>query len=104
MSQDTINRITQVSPMKPKESSVYVEVAWRSKTKRRELPPALSFIGKVLCHDTYERVANAAWRCKQLQTHLIQQLLKQVIKECDGLCSYLRKTKKDDMKSFTGLL
>ena len=106
MSQDTINRITQVSPMQPKESSVYVEVVWPSKTKRRELPPELSSIGKMLCRGTYEQVANAAWRCKQLRPHLIQQLLKQVIKECDGLCSsshpsYLRKTKKDDMKSFS---
>lgn len=75
MSQETIKRVTQVSPMamQPKESSVYVEVVWPSKTKRRELPPELSSIGKMLCRGTCEQVANAAGMCQKLRAYLIQR-------------------------------
>eukprot|EP00112_Aurelia_sp_Birch-Aquarium-sp1_P017402 Seg4027.1 transcript_id=Seg4027.1/GoldUCD/mRNA.D3Y31 product="hypothetical protein" protein_id=Seg4027.1/GoldUCD/D3Y31 len=104
--QETIKRLNTLTPIQEGATSVHVKVVWKSKVQKRELQADLASLGKMLCRGTYEQIANAAWRCKSLRPHLVQQVLKQIIKECDGLCSskypsYLRKTDKGQLMNFS---
>lgn len=69
------------------ETIVSVEVQWRSKTRRRILPVDLSSLGKMLCRGTYAQVARAAWRNDKLREQLILLVVKEIDKECSGMCS-----------------
>ena len=104
--QETIKRLNALTPIQEGATSVQVKVVWKSKVQKRELQADLASLGKMLCRGTYEQIANAAWRCKSLRPHLVQQVLKQIVKECDGLCSskypsYLRKTEKNQLMNFS---
>ena len=104
--QETIKRLSALTPIQEGATSVQVKVVWKSKVQKRELQADLASLGKMLYHGTYEQIANAAWRCNSLQPHLVQQVLKQIVKECDGLCSskyssYLRKTEKNQLMNFS---
>ena len=84
----TVNRLNTVSPKKNGDSStVVVEVKWPSCSKKKELLSDLQSVGKMLCRGTYEQIANSVWRNKKLNKAIVKLILKQIVKECDGLCS-----------------
>ena len=93
---------------------VTVKIDWSTKSKTKVLPDELSSLGKMLCRGTYKQIARAAWTCKALQKYLLQEIAKQVHKECGALCSKginkqnkkrqdscLRKTDKESMLRFS---
>ena len=66
---------------------VTVKIDWSTKSKTKVLPDELSSLGKMLCRGTYKQIAKAAWTCEALQKHFLQEIAKQVHKECGALCS-----------------
>lgn len=101
-------RLSVDEPCKPSssETKVSVEVAWPSQTRRRELGPALQSLGKMLLRGTFQQIASAAWKCKDLRPHLVAEVLKTLNDECTSLCtrkspSLLRQTKRDDIVKFS---
>ena len=88
------------------ETIVTVEVQWESKTRCRILPADLCSLGKMLCRGTYTQIARAAWRNDKLKEQLVLLFLKEIYKECTGMCSsrrpsMLRKTAKEDILKFS---
>ena len=88
------------------ETIVTVEVQWESKTRRRILPADLCSLGKMLCRGTYTQIARAAWRNDKLREQLVLLFLKEIDKECTGMCSsrrpsMLQKTAKEDILKFS---
>ncbi len=99
---------TPVKPDKqPNETSVKVKVTWPSQTAQKVLQPDLESLGKMLVRGTYRQIANAAWRNKYIRQHLVLNVMKDIDKECIGLCSKksnpscLRSPSKDKMLSFS---
>ena len=67
----------------------------------------LQTLGKALARwGTYKQIADAAFRCPSLKTHLITNTLQALGKECNDLCSrktpsLLRKSRPDEMENFS---
>ena len=81
-----------VSPIKsreesPKSASVCVKVEWPSKNAERKLPSDLESLGKMLVRGTYKQIANAAWKNLNIKKELKLLILKEINRECSGLCS-----------------
>lgn len=90
----------------PAETSVTLKVQWPSETRERRLPKDLESLGKMLLRGTYKQVARAAWQNPELRKELQHLALKQIDKECNGLCSKkepscLRSPFKDDLLNFS---
>ena len=69
------------------------------------LPPQLEMLGKSLLYSRWREVSKAAFDTPVLQISLKENFCKILQKESEGLCnkkdpSILRKTSKDDIKSF----
>lgn len=82
LAQVTIERLNSSNERIEQSTKVSVEVTWKSQTKND-----LTSLGTMLCQGTYQQIANAVWRNKNLQKNIVKIFLKQIIKECDGLYS-----------------
>ena len=86
---------SKIKKSDPSECAVSVQIEWKTKTKRKILTEDISSLGKMLCRGTYKQIARAAWRCKPLQKHFLEEIAKQIHKECSSMCSKgIIKTKK----------
>lgn len=55
--------------------------------KKRALPSDMHSLGKALARGTLKSVAQAAFQCPSLRTHVEELVGKEVSKECKNLCS-----------------
>ena len=84
----------------------HVRVEWPSKTVEKRINPGLDSLSKMIVRGTYKQIANAAWGNVQLRKHLELLFLKEIDKECTGLCSRknpscLRSPTKDNLLDFS---
>ena len=93
---------------------VTIQIHWPSKVRQKELDKDISSLGKMLCRGTYKQIARAAWRCKKLQQHFLEEIARQIHNECSAMCkgetkkklkvrelSCLRKTDKENIANFS---
>jgi hypothetical protein len=93
---------------------VVVQIHWPSKVREKVLDKDLSSLGKMLCQGTFKQIARAAWRCKKLQQHFLEEIARQIHSECSLMCkgkpkknikvqeeSCLRKTDKENIANFS---
>ena len=86
-------------------TTVRIRVEWPSVTRERELGKDLEQLGKTLCRGTYKEIAAAAWKHESIRSNLVHLFLRKIYLECSNICSQkknsmLRKTSKEEMKSF----
>ena len=115
--------LQNVSPVKTDDSEtdtkydsckVTIQVHWPSKVRQKTLDQDLSSLGKMLCQGTFKQIARAAWRCKKLQQHFLEEIARQIHSECSLMCktkqkknvkvqeeSCLRKTDKENIATFS---
>ena len=86
----------------PSDCQVSVEINWPSKIRRKVLSKDLCSLGKMLCRGTYKQIARSAWRCKKLQKHFLEEIAKQVHKECSYMCR--KETNTNNKKSHESCL
>ena len=68
-------------------AEVFIRVKWPSKDYTRKLPSELESLGKMLLCGTFKQIAAAAWNNHSLKRELQLQMMKDIDKECSGLCS-----------------
>lgn len=79
---------------------------WPSQTKQRKLVHDLEPLGKALLRGTWQDIARAAFKVKNLKIELLKCSLKEISKECSGMVStanpsILRKTSVTDMRKLS---
>ena len=89
-----------------KITDVFVRAEWGSGPREKKLPECLSSLGKMLVRGTYKQIASAAWKCGEVRTYLIKEVLKSIHTECANMCSrkdpsLLRKTSKSEILEFS---
>lgn len=88
------------------ETKVTVHVQWLSGNKKKIVSDELLSLGKMLCRGTFKQIANAAWKSKVLRPHILNEMSKEVNRECSKLCSKkfpscLRLSDPDNISKFT---
>ena len=86
-------------------TSVKITIEYPSKTVNRALEKDYEAIGKALAYGPPQRVAAAVVKCKVLTKYVVENILKMLSNEMNGLCSrrnpsLLRKCGKDDLVKF----
>ena len=87
-------------------AEVFIRVKWPSKDYTRKLPSELESLGKMLLRGTFKQIAAAAWKNHSLKRELQLQMMKDIDKECSGLCSkkspsILRSPTKEKLLKFS---
>ena len=113
---NSVSPVKTVSNVDTSENpcKVTVQIHWSSKVRQKVLDEDLSSLGKMLCRGTFKQIARAAWRCKKLQQHFLEEIARQIHSECSSMCkgkpkknvkvqeeSCLRKTDKESISNFS---
>lgn len=91
---------------KSEKTRVLINVKWPTKDYTRTLPSELDSLAKMLVRGTYKQIANAAWKNASLKRELQLRMMKEIDKECSGLCSKkfpscLRSPTKEKLLNFS---
>ncbi len=85
---------------------MFIRAEWSSAAKEKQIPPALTSLGKMLVRGTLKQIASAAWKSPAMKSYIVADFLKAVHHECTGLSSrkarsMLRQTSKEEILAFS---